>query len=280
MDISQIIEQDLKGARSAFKNEDFIYLSMFGYRIMANSIQSEDVRFPLVGFYIRELAGICERIKANKDISTFATAKSLAESYLDTLNPKAELKDLWEKYYSFCNRIRMYEQSEHEKGNYEENSEFTAFYFRWLIERLSEDRNTLLLEENRFISGIFNEMSRVYRVHGGRLVDLYALSLARTLELYYGYMRYLSAEEKKKTIQNSLFPYIDDISRTLLEEHVDQGKVANLMMRMIVDWRLFFIYFMERPALIGVPEGRVPITEETKRMISETVKKTLEKEVK
>jgi len=185
-------------------------------------------------------------------------------------------------YNHFCNRIRKHQQNEYEKESYEENVEFTHFAFRWLLEKLSEDRDVFFHDKNQFMRGILNEMDRIFRVHGGELVDLYALSLVKALQLYSDYMEYFSKDERDEIIKKSLFPYIDDIVKTLLEGPVDQKEVTLLLKHIIIDWRLCFIHFMERPRLVSIreEEERVPITEETKKKISETVAKALEEEVK
>jgi len=280
-DILEVIEQDVKAAYSAFKNDDFTDMNIFANRIMSNALLSEDPRFTLVGFFMKEMARIYGSIKARKDLSTFSTAKSLGDVYIKSIKLKGSINELWEQYHQFYNRVREHRHDEYEKESYKENIEFTRFAFRWLIKKLNEDRNTLFNENNQFMRGIINEMDRILKVHGGELVDLYALSLAKALQLYYEYVEYFSKDERRKVIEKSVFPYIDDITKTLLQDAVDPKEVALLLQRMIVDWRICFIHFMERPEFVPIErEKRVPITEETKKKISETVAKALEEEVK
>lgn len=280
-DISQIIEQDVKAAYSAFKNDDFTDMNIFANRIMSNAILSEDPRLNLVGFFLKEMARIYGPIKARKELSTFSTAKSLGDVYIRSIRLKGTINELWEQYHQFFDRVRRHRLDEYEKQSYKENVEFTRFVFRWLIEKLSKDRNTLFNENNQFIRGILNEMDRILNLHGGELVDLYAWSLAKALQLYYGYVDYFGKDERRGVIEKSVFPYIDDMAKTLLQDEVDSKEVTLLLQRMIVDWRICFIYFMERPRLVPIErEKKVLITEETKKKISETVSKALEKEVK
>ena len=281
MNINQVIEQDVKAAYSAFKDDDFRDMNIFANRIMANAVLSDNPRLTLVGFFLKEMARIYGPIKARKELSTFSTAKSLGDAYIRSIKLKDTINKLWEQYHQFFDRVRSHRLDEYEKQSYKENVEFTRFVFRWLIEKLSKDRNTLFNENNQFIRGILNEMDRILNLHGGELVDLYAWSLARALELYYGYVDYFGKDERRGVIEKSVFPYIDNITKTLLQDEVDSKEVTLLLQRMIVDWRICFIYFMERPRLVPIEkEKKVPITEETKKKISETVSKALEEEVK
>ena len=280
-DILEVIEQDVKAAYSAFKNDDFTDMNIFANRIMSNALLSEDPRFTLVGFFMKEMARIYGSIKARKDLSTFSTAKSLGDVYIKSIKLKGSINELWEQYHQFYNRVREHRQDEYEKDSYKENVEFTHSAFRWLIEKLSKDRNVLFNENNQFVYGVLNEMDRILRVHGEKLVDLYAWSLVKALQLYYDYIDYFSKDERIKVIEKSVFPYIDDITKTLTKDVIDPKEVTLLLQRIIVDWRICFIHFMERPRLVPVErEKRVPITEETKKKISETVAKALEEKVK
>jgi len=281
MDIHEVIEQDVKAAYSAFQNDDFTDMNIFANRIMENAVLSEDPRLTLVGFFLKEMARIYGPIKARKDLSTFSTAKSLGDVYIRSIKLENSINELWEKYHQFYNRVRGHRHDEYEKESYKENVEFTHFAFGWLIKKLSEDRNVLFNENNQFTHAILNEMDRILRVHGGELVDLYASSLARALELYYDYVDYLGKDERSQVIEKSVFPYIDDITKTLLKDTVDPNEVTHLLRRIIVDWRISFLHFMERPGFVPIErEKRVQITEETKKKISETVAKALEEEVK
>jgi len=281
VDIYQVIEQDVKAAYSAFKNDDFTNMNIFANRIMANALLDKDPRLTLVGFFLKEIARIYGPIKARKGLSTFSTAKSLGDTYINSINLKADIAELWMQYHQFRNRIKEHRQDEYEKESYKENIEFTHLVFRWLIEKLSEERNMLFNPKNLFLRGILNEMDRIIRVHGVDLVDLYAWSLTKALQLYYNYMDYFSENERREVVEKSVFQYIDDINETMSKSKVAPQEVALLLQRIIADWRMQYIHFMERPRLVSIErqEG-VPITEETKKKISETVAKALEEETK
>lgn len=280
MDIRPVIKQDVKAAYSAFEDDNFRDMNMFANRIMSNAVLSEDSRLALVGFFLKEMVRIYAPMKARKDLSTFSTAKSLGEAYIKSLKLKSDISKLWKQYYGFYDRVREHRQHEYEKESYKENIEFTHFALQWLIQKLSEDRNILFNKNNQFIHGILNEMDRILRVHGAELVDLYAWSLVKALQLYFDYVDYFAEDEKTAVIEKSVFPYIDGIAKTLLKDAVDSKEVTAVLQRIIVDWRICFIHFMERPGFVPYEgEKKVPITEETKKKISETVTKALEEKV-
>lgn len=279
--ILQAIEQDVKAVDSAFRNDDFADMNIFSNRIMSNAILSEDSRLTLIGFFLKEMTMIYGAIKARKDLTTFATAKSLGEMYIRSINLKSDISQFWEQYYIFRNKIRQHQLDEYEKESYRENVEFTRFAFRWLIQKLREDRDVFLKVHNQFIRGVLNEMDRIFRVHGGELVDLYALSLVGALKLYYAYAGNFAKDKRKEFINKSVLPYVDDIVKTLLNDTVDPEEITLLLRRIIVDWRVAYIHFTEPPQLVRIQrEQGVPITEETKKKISESVTKALEEKVK
>lgn len=278
--ISQIIQQDVKAAYSAFQNDDFRLVNIYANRIMTNSIFDKKPHLTLIGFFLKEVARIHDRMKAYKDLTTFATAKSIGDTYIKTVNVESGINKFWEEYDNFYNRIRKYEQDKYEKESYKDNTEFTHLTFRWLLDRLNKDRAVLFNHNNQFVRGILTEMDRIFRAHGGDRVDLYAFSLLRALELYSGYINYFSKDERNEFITKSMFTYIDDIVKTMSKDHVDPTDVTILLRRIILDWRVCYIRFMERPRLVPIEEKKVPITEETKKRISKSVEKALEEEVK
>jgi len=279
-EISQIIEQDVKAAYSAFRNDDFRLMNIYANRIMTNAIFDEKPQLTLIGFFLKGISRIYDRMKAYKDLTAFATAKSIGDTYIKSINVESEIKEFWEEYDNFYNRIRKYEQDEYEKESYKDNAEFTHLTFRWLMEKLNKDKDVLFNRNNQFVRGIVTEMDRIFRVHGGDRVDLYVFSLLKALELYGGYIEYLSKDERNEFITKSMFPYIDDITKTSLKDQVDSEEVTILLRRIILDWRVCYIRFMERPRLVPIEEKAVPITEETKKRISKSVEKALEEEVK
>lgn len=278
-EVSRIIEQDVKAAYSAFRNDDFRLMNIYANRIMTNAIFDEKPQLTLIGFFLKEMSRIYDRMKAYKDLTPFATAKSIGDTYIKSINVESEIKEFWEEYNNFYDRIRKYEQDEYEKESYKDNAEFTHLTFRWLIERLNKDKDVLFNHNNQFVRGIVTEMDRIFRVHGGDRVDLYAFSLLRALEFYSGYIDYLSKDERNEFIAKSMFAYIDDITKTFFKEEVDPEEVAVLLRRIILDWRVCYIRFMEKPRLVPMEEKPVPITEETKKRISKSVEKALEEEV-
>lgn len=282
MDISQVIKQDLKAASSAFDSDDFRLMNIFANRIMSNSILGEDSRSTLVGFFLREIARIYGQIKAREELTIFTTAKSHGYAYIKSIKLENDVQAFWEQYHDFLDKTREYTLNKHEKESYEKDIKFTHFAFSWLLERLDRDRTIFFNDKNQFLRGILNEMDRIFRCHGGELIDLYALSLLKALQLYYDYIDYFfGKDEKHEIIEKSLLSYVNEITKALSKDTIDSKEVIHILRRIIVDWRLYFIYFMERPQIVQIrEEEKVPITEETKKKISEVVAKAFQEEVK
>jgi len=282
MDISRIIQEDLNAALSAFRDDDFRLMNIYANRIMSNAILGEDPMMMLPGFFLKEMSRIYGIIKAKKGLATFSTAKSLGETYVKSMRwPDGETKDVWREYHDFYVRISDHQMDEHEKGSYTVNHEFTKHAFRFFIQKMSEDRTFLLNEHNRLVQGTLNELDRIFKVHKGDMSGLYTISLVRALQLYSNYMPYYDKEERGKVIESSMFSYIDEIRNILQGESIDPRDITVLLSRILHDWRMCYVHFMEAPSIIPVPaERRVPIAEETKEKISDAVAKALEEEVR
>lgn len=279
MDISSVIKQDIGAVYSAFKNEDFRNMNIFSNRIMSNALFSDDPKFTLIGFFLKDIALIYDAMKARKELATFTTAKSFGEVFLKSLKIEDEIDEHWKKYHEFCNSVREHTATIHEKKSYKEAIEFSHASFIWLLKLLEKDKELLLVGKNQFARGILNEMNRIFRVHGGGIEEIYAVSLIRGLQLYYEYMDYFE-DARTEIITSSVFPYVDAIAKTMMAKEVNQKEVTSLLRRIIIDWRLSYIRFMERPRIVPIGQKPLPITEETRQKLSETIAKALEEEVK
>lgn len=277
MDISGILKMDIEALRSAFNKEDFKKANMFANRIMSNALISEDPKFTTIGFFLKDISMIYLELKAKQETSMFSTAKSFGEVYIKSINLDEGLDEYWQKYHELCNSIRKYLQNEYEENNYKESIEFTREYFRFLLEVLRKEKEVLLIEDNQLFRGIYSEMNRVFRVHGGGIKETYTISLIRSLQFYDEYMASYK-KAKNDIVMSSIFPYVDSAVEILNKDDVDQKAVSALMYRILKDWRFSFIRFMER--LVQLKEEALPISEETKKKLTDIVAKSLEEEVK
>jgi hypothetical protein len=278
MDISGILKMDVEALYSAFNKEDFKKANMFANRIMSNAIIGEDPKFTIIGFFLKDISLIYLELKAKKETTMFSTAKSFGEVYIKNINLDGNLDEYWQRYHELCNSIRKYLQNDHEQS-YTDSIEFSHEYFRWLLEILRNEKEILLIDDNQFFRGIYSEMNRIFRVHGGGIEETYALSLIRILQFYDEYTAsYRNA--KNDIIKSSFFPYVDSTVEILSKKVVDQKAVSILLHKIIKDWRLSFIRFTERAQFVPVKEEALPISEETKKKLADIIAKSLEEEVK
>ena len=126
MGISDIVKMDIEALYSAFSKEDFKKANMFANRIMSNAIISEDPRFAVIGFFLKDVALIYLEIKAKKETSMFSTAKSFGEVYIKKINLEGKLEDFWKEYHELCLSIRKYLQDESLLNTAYENPQILA----------------------------------------------------------------------------------------------------------------------------------------------------------
>ncbi|MDH5483496.1 MAG: hypothetical protein OEY22_11575 [Candidatus Bathyarchaeota archaeon] len=280
MESSRIVKQDMKAALSAAQNDDFEEMNIYSNRIMTNAIFDENSNFALLGFFFKEIARTCGSVKTNRDTTAYATAKSIATSYIESVDIESKSEQLWSNYVEFYNKIRKYEQNEHENKSYEDDLSFTNASLNWLVELINKDRKLLFKPENRLITGILTEMERIARVHGAQIREICLISLFRALNLYSSYLDYFDKDYRNEIIENSVLPYLDSIKAAAQNEKIDFDPITQLLAKIIFDWRVCYIRFMERPRIVPIGERKVAVSEETKKRLSESVEKALQKEVK
>jgi len=279
MDISEIIKQDMKAVITSLDSDDYRLMNVFSNRLMSNSILEEkpEFNYTLIGFFSKEVSRICSEIKTEQNNSAYNTAKAIAISYLKSIEIKSENEILWQDFCNFYDRIRKYEIQKTEKDSYRDSQSFTASSFSVLLRIIQQQKEVLYYTNNQFVAGVTTEMERIIRVHGGKLNDIYLISLFRALSFYSAYINYLDKENRNEFISKSIIPYIDSI----LEVSKDfiPNKITELLTKIINDWRIRYIQFLERPRFVPIDGQKVAITEDTKRKVSETVEKALQQEV-
>lgn len=281
MDISSIMKQDLAAIQSAFEDDDFRNMNVFSNRIMTDAIFGDENNFVIIGFFLKDMALIFENMKAKKELTTFATAKSFGTVFLKSIAVNDfEIGTIWDEYHKTRIGLMEHQQSKHEKEKYSQNFEFTSMVFDKLLNMLKKEQNILSLNKNRFLDGINSEMERIFKVHGASLGDFYAMALLGALQLYYQYVDYYESL-REKIIETVVFPYIDSIVGVLEKDTLNPDDINNLLIKILSEWRFSFIRFMERPKFVPIKQDEeLSISEETKKKISETVTKVLEQEVK
>lgn len=282
MAIPEVIKQDAKAALLAAKGDDFRVMNIYSNRIMANALFNSDPNpnFALIGFFFKEIARTCGQVRTGKEGTAYSTAKSIAVNYIESMDVDSKSEKLWSDFAGFYNRIRKYEQDEYEKESYEDAPAFTNTSFCWLSELINKERMRLFDNNSRFLAGVAAEMDRIILVHGGELHEICVVSLFKALSLYSGYLSYLDKDYRNEIVANSVFPYLDSVVAITAKKDVDFDEVTKLLAKIVFDWRICYIRFLERPSIVPFEERKVPIAEETKKKLAESVEKALEQEVK
>lgn len=281
MAISKMIKQDAKAVLLAAKGDDFRLMNIYSNRIMADSLFTNDPNpnFALIGFFFKQIAIICGPMKASKESAAYSTAKSIVINYIESVDVESKSEKLWSDFADFYNKIRKYEEDEYEKESYEDAPAFTNTGFCWLSELINKERKQLFDINSQFLTGVAAEMERIIRVYGGEIREICVVSLFKALSLYSGYLNYYDRDHRKEIVENSVFPYLDSVVAIATKEF-DFGDVTKLLAKIVFDWRICYIRFLERPSIMAVEERKISIAEETKKKLSESVEKALEQEVK
>ncbi|MBS7631644.1 hypothetical protein KEJ47_08800 [Candidatus Bathyarchaeota archaeon] len=287
--ILQTIRQDIEAALRAFEREDFENLNIFANRIMADVVFSTEGKLALPGFFLKNIAFVYGNLKTRAPATSFSTAKSIGSRYLDSLGKLVAKSDfdenrLWQEYHEFSDKIRKFQMNEFEETSYKDNLDFTHHAIKWLIRYLDEKRDILFDPNNVFLKGLLNEMDRIFRVHGGELIDTYAISLVTALDGYYDYFRLAyktpDAGINQNKVKEIIFPFVDKIVNILSSEEINVSEVDGVLWELIRGWREFFIHYMElRPRPGFVVERGIELPEEAKKRLTETITRALEKEV-
>jgi len=290
--VHEEIQQDIAAAIRALDKDDFEIMNRFANRAMANAIFGPDKKLLLPGFFLKDVALEMMHLRAAKKATAVATAKVLASSFVDKLKVLAQKKEFheaeaWALYLGYSNEIRKYTMMEIEEHVYKDSTEFMRVATNWLIQHLDKNRNILLEPTNQFLKGILNELTRIYIIHGVDLRELYLFCLLIALDRFYDYVATESKTPNgrldEKKIKDKVFPFIDRIVTIFKDEKREPGvaEVDELLYELIYKWREAFIHYMElRPAPGLVAERGVQLTEETRKKISESISKALEKETR
>lgn len=289
-EIFQIVGCDIEASVKAFKENDFENMNIFANRSMANAILGEDKRLVLPGFFMKEFTIIFGSLEARggREAPAFSIAKTRGLTFVQQLSQTISKEDfaedtLWNEFHTANAELSGFLMSKFEEGTYKEDKIFSARAYKWLVDFLEKEKETLLKPRNSLLKGVLNDMDRIFRIHGGALPETYAFSLVRALDRYYDY--FTRANEKndgtldEEKISAGIFPYIGKIKKLYSTAETKAPAVTEVLWELVKGWRELFIKYMElRRPLVEVERG-VELPEEAKKKITESVTKSLEKEV-
>jgi len=288
--VYQAIKEDMKATLEAFRNDSFDDMNIYANRIMANAIFGDNRKLILPGFFLKDVSFIFGSLKIREKATAFSTAKSHGFKYIEELNKlitgSLDEDQLWKSFHDFNRNIRKSVMNVFEETSYSENIEFTRKAFLWLLDYMDKERDVLFDSQNLFLKGILNEMDRIFRVHSGELIDTFVISLIRALDRYYDYFRRIYTIPRKgvdeEKVKNEIFPFIDEIKKIYTQKK-SASEVDNILWELVKGWREFFIQYMELPTVRlrfeKEVERGIELPSEVKKKLTESITKTLEKEI-
>lgn len=285
-----MIRQDLKVARNAIDAEEFGMVNVIGNRIMSNLLVEDREELMIIGWMLKDLGGELGGIKEGKEESKLEDAKKLAKEHLDELgdmlvHKRTSASDLWDRYFDIEKKIRKDILSELEADEYKEEHEFSRKAAIMLIEHLHSNRELLLKKNNRLISGVANDLSRVVNEHGGKEAIIVYL-VFRALDHYYRYLMYEEGIDGKiedeSRFKSKIDDYIDkvyEMASMIRDAQIDElyEHSNRILGKLGYAYRKYFINYLDIPRIVVEREIKIP--EKAKEKIGDIVSKSFEKEL-
>lgn len=280
----EAINEDLKAVAEAFRSDDFGDMNIYANRIMANAMFGNDATIFLPGFFLKDVATDFMLLKAKEQATAYSTAKSHGFKYVESLVksfPSADPASLWKEFHEYSDIIRKFQMSSYEEKSYSKNVEFTKTAFSWLMAYLKEHKKVLSDPKNLLLSGILNELDRIFRSHSGELSEIALISMVEALERYYAYVRRIYRTMQGKLEEGNLseiFDYVDKMHEIYSHEMKIED-VNEILWKLVKGWREFYVQYMElSPPRIEFEKG-IELPPELKKKMTESVSETLEKKM-
>src|SRR6267143_437481 len=282
-----IFKQDLKAIMNALGKDDFESLNIYANRIMSNAHIFKDSERMICGLLIKDLALTLYPLAVQKSPKPKSTAKALAAGFLRKIYDQQEnvsTENLWSEYHTFSNKVNDSLLKEHEESAYSgNNAEFTHAAVKILIKKLSQNKQKLCDPNCLLFKGILNEISRLYKVHGGELSDEFAYALITALDRCYEYIVSIFGNTAgfEKEVDTRIMPEIEKILSIMENVERQQGRWINeidsKLFELCSQWREYFLLYMEH----GEPakEKVVRLPEESRKKLTEAIARSLEEEL-
>lgn len=284
-----IFQQDLRAVKDALEKEDFDNLNIFANRITGNSYIFADKPRMICGLILKDMALTLLPLAQSKKSKSVTTAKALAAGFFKKLSDhaKGEINTLylWEEYHSFSNSVKRNLMDEHEDVSYKgEDSAFTHEGVMFLLKLLKTRKDALHQPECLLFKGILNEISRLYKVHGGELSDEFAFFLITALDRCHEYVLEIFGHDETilgKEVDGKIGPEVDNVLEIMNKVEESKGKwipeVDEELFKLGSMWREYFILYMEHGKQAKEMAVRLPA--ESRKKLTEAIARSLEEEL-
>lgn len=285
--IDAIIKQDLNAYLEALKDDKPNLSNVYANRIVSNYVFAEKSENSLLGFILKEQAGMLTRLKRSRSSSLYDEAQEeiinqleqLIEEYTESLTKQ----HLW-TYYTTCEKhLRKYLLDEPEVNAYEEtNPEFTIFASKNVIAHLLE--NKVLIAKSHIFNGTLGEVARLINTHGFSdqilLLYLYMSIIQKTLDYkkfeidQYELSDTIISWMENKLINIELIISSDaDIYELLDKINIDIAELGK-------EWRYYYIKYREIFRDYELKRPTKVLSDDEKEALISTFSSAIEKEMK
>jgi len=179
----------------------------------------------------------------------------------------------------------QYFREDYENNFYSDRLEFSKSVTKSLIKYLHNNEDVLYLKYNQFFSGIINILDRVFRVHSGSIEVTMIITYIKTLDRLYDYLilKYFDGEKiDKDKLKEEIYPYINYLYEIENLEGIDFSEFDKSLWEIVKKWRTYYIRYRDSAATIyrqSTPQKIVKLPEETKKIIEESLKESIEKKL-
>lgn len=289
-EIDEILVQDLSVAIDTLEDDNIPLFNILANRIVSNLYFGDKPDFLILGFIFKEIQGMLLRIKRSR-------SKSLYEEYKDyivdeveeikenLIENKLSLEKIWEFYVGSETNVRKFLLDDSEFSQYKLQPEFTRYTTRKMINLLDENRDIILSQENRIISGCTNEIGRVINSHGFTDVDLMIYLLLKITLSVYEYRLYEQSitdntSENEKWIAN-IINFIKQIDEDGPDRFVDNLTKSNgIIQQLGGDWRLYYVKYRDLFREVTLKPSNQLLDSDERKSLVDNLTEMIEKEVK
>ena len=211
---------------------------------------------------------------------------NVTKSLIDSTN--LDVTELWTAYSKYIEETRKIFLSDIEKKNYHDNPEITKEMIEYMFKEMLKTNNNITDENSVILKGFQNELTRLIHVHGIAPKEVLIFILIRVFDRYFDYALFSSLTQNKgvdkEQLDKTISPFMDRIrdfhSISAKEEFSTLTPIASeLICDIIIEWRKYFIKYLEIGRITQKESRKIELSEETKKKIGETLTTAFQKDI-
>lgn len=287
----EITREDFAAACEVFNSKNFELMNVFSNRLMSNAVfgEPDDHIYAVIGFFLKDLA--LDFAKVGKESSISEEMQPFANLFLegldDAFKEQFDLKAAWEGYQKYVDSTRRLRMTDAEKASYKDNPEYTNRILGFLVNKILKSEEAIFHENSQAFKGIAGEAERLLKAHGILSKDLVLVSLISAMDRLYDYARFScvsgSGQINLDLFKERIGPFVQEIAQfyenSNLSAEASYKAGSKILIKLIQEWRLYFVKFTELLRVGGSEERRIEIPMEAKKKIGETISQALRKDL-